>query len=226
MEIRWLAPSAAAVLAGMLLLAPSPPKAAAMDQSPERATPTPPASQRLEMADARRAARKAARDFARSDDRVTTATVGDCKRRAEQRVDCVAIDRGKSSTTETVCRLRVSIRATDGNPSARITSSKCRTTSLLTLTEAEAVAAMTATLSEITGRPVRIPATERLSQVSFSGLGEWTRTGSNGGLQKCSAFLMATRKSLDLVSVSIDLPECSPPSGTPPGKGGGGPIYP
>lgn len=229
MRIRLAAPLAVAALAGVLLL-PSPPKAAAVDfdrartgESSGQATSAPPGSQRLEMDDARRIARKVARGFAQSDDRVTTAAVGDCKRRSEQRIDCLAVDQGASSTTKTVCRLRVSIRTKNGSPSAKLTSSQCQATSLLTLTEAEALAAMTATLSEVTGKSVLIPAISRRSQDSFSGIGEWTRTGATGSAQKCTAILTATRRSLTSVTVSIDLPECR--GGTQPPKGGGGPIY-
>lgn len=219
MRIRSIAPLVVAALAGaILLLASSAPKAAA---APKPSTPD-----RLEEADARRAARKVAREFARSDDRVTTATVGDCKRRSERHIDCFAVDQGETSTTKTVCRLRVSVRMKNGSPSAKLASSKCQTTSFLMLSEADALAAMTETLSEITGRPVLIAAISRRSQESFVGIGEWTRTGPTGGGQKCSAILTATRRSLDLVSVSIDLPECIPPQSVnqQPPKGGG-PIY-
>jgi hypothetical protein len=227
MRIQSVAPLAAAALAGaMTLLAFSTPQAAAVAQGSGQAKPKSPAPQHLEMADARRVARKVAREFARSDDRVTTAVVGECKRRSERHVDCFAVDQGESSTTKTVCHLRVSIRARDGSQGAKLASSQCRTTSLLTLTEADALAAMTETLREVTGRPVQIPAISRISQASFAGLGEWTRTGSSGGQQKCSAILTATRKSLNLVSASIDLPDCRPPqSGTQPPPKGGGPIY-
>jgi hypothetical protein len=238
MGIRLVAPIAVAALAGVLLLAPSPPTAAAVDfdcaDFSDQATcvgksgssGAPPV--RLEMADARRLARKVARQFANSNSHVDTAVLEECKRRGERRVDCLATDRGQSSATETVCRLRVTIRAKNGSPSAKLANSNCRTADILTLSEADALTAMTKTLREITGRPVLIAAIQRLSPSSLTGLGEWTRFSETAGvLQKCSAFLKATRQSASLITVSIDAPECRPPEGAlpPPGKGGGGPIY-
>jgi len=229
MRIRSVAPLAVIALAGALIVVPSLAQAARIgageSQISARGTSTTATSQPLEMADARRLARKVAREFARSDDRVTTAAVEGCRRRSAQHVDCVAVDRGESNTTQTVCRLRVSVRAKNGSPSARIASSACRTTSLLALSEADALAAMTGTLSEVTGRPVLIPAISRKSQSSFTGIGEWTRTGPTGGMQKCTAILTATRVSLNLVSVSIDLPACNPPQSVNQPPKGGGPVY-
>ena len=177
------------------------------------------------MVDARRLAGKVAREFANSNSHVDTAVLGECKRRSERRVDCIATDRGESSATETVCHLRVTIRAKNGHPSAKLAHSNCRTADILTLSEADAVAAMTKTLREITGRPVLIAAIQRISPSSVAGLGQWTRfSETTGVLQKCSATLKATRLSPSLITVSIDAPECRPPEGAP-SPPGGGPIY-
>lgn len=257
MGIRLAASAAIAALTGVLLVAPSPPQASAVDfdcadfpnqaaaqeyllpGDPHRldadddgiacedlpcpcsassgeggpepaATPMAPPPYRLTKADARRAALKVAREFARSNDFVTTAVVGECRRRAQRRIDCFAVDRGESSTTKTACHLRISVRASNRRPYAELASSQCQTTSLLKLTAARARAALDAMASEIAGKPVAVAAIQRISATSFVGRAEWTRPGATDGSDNCITFLKAVLLAPDQVMASLDLFTCSP----------------
>ncbi len=259
MRIRFAASAAIAALAGVLLVAPSPPQASAVDfdcadfpnqaaaqeyllpGDPHRldadddgiacedlpcpcsassgeggpgpgpaATPMAPPPFHLDKADARRAASKVAREFARSNDFVTTAVVGECRRRAQRRIDCFAVDKGESSTTKTVCHLRIEVRASNRHPYAELASSQCQTTSLLKLTATRARAALDEMASEIVGKPVAVAAIQRISTASFVGRAEWTRPGATGGSDNCTAFLEAELFAHDQVMVSVDLFSCEP----------------
>ncbi len=257
MRIRLAASAAIAALAGVLLVAPSPPQASAVDfdcadfpnqaaaqeylppGDPHRldadsdgiacedlpcpcsvspgengpgpaATPMAPPPYRLDKTDARRAAHKVAREFARSNDFVTTAVVGECRRRAQRRIDCFAVDRGESSTTKTACHLRIAVRGSNRHPYAELASSQCQTASLLTLTAARALVAISDGAKELLGVPVRIVGISRRSRGSFDALAEWTRPGTAGGIEKCTAFLKAVLFAHDRVIVSVDLFSCEP----------------
>lgn len=165
----------------------------------------------LTNADARRAAGKIAREFARSEDGVTTAGVEECHRRAPHRIDCLAVSRGKTTTTKTLCRLRIAVRATARNPHAGLLSSKCQTWSSLKLTAADALAELSEQMREIIGQPVQIVTTERESRLGFRALAEWTRPEATGGARRCTAFLTATLIAPpDLVEVSVLFLDCKP----------------
>jgi hypothetical protein len=170
----------------------------------------PPAPSRLDEAAARRMARKAAREFAQSHERVTTTAVGDCKRRAARHVDCLAIDRGKSDTTRTICHLRVAVRGDSATPRAKLASVNCRTTSLFTLTEARALAAIGEEMSKLVAEPVRIVGVHRDSRTSFTASIEWTRSNPTGGLEKCSALSEAKLSTPDNLTVSLLIFDCNP----------------
>ncbi|MGB7685159.1 MAG: excalibur calcium-binding domain-containing protein [Solirubrobacterales bacterium] len=257
MRIRLAASAAIAALAGVLLVAPSPPQASAVDfdcadfpnqaaaqeyllpGDPHRldadsdgiacedlpcpcsvspgengpgpaATPMPPPPYRLAKADARRAALKVAREFARSYDFVTTAVVGECRRRAHRRIDCFAVDRGESSSTRTVCHLRIAVRASNRHPYAELASSNCQTTSILKLTAARARAELDEMASEIAGKPVAVEALERASASSFHGIAHWTRPGATGGGEKCTAIMEATLRSPNAIQVFLGFFSCEP----------------
>ncbi len=166
---------------------------------------------RLAKADARRAAGKIAREFARSEDGVTRAVVAECQRRAPHRIDCLAVSRGKSTTTRTTCRLRIAVRATSRNPHAGLLSSKCQTKSSLKLTAADALAQFSEQMKEIIGQPVQIVAAERESRLGFRAIAEWTRPEATGGARSCRGFLTATLIAPpDLVEVSVLFLDCKP----------------
>lgn len=82
---------------------------------------------RLTMAAARQAARPVARDFARRNPKVSSASLRGCGRITEQRIDCHAIGHGSTNTSETTCRLRIVVRAVNQRPKARLASSRCQT---------------------------------------------------------------------------------------------------
>lgn len=164
----------------------------------------------LAKADARRAARRIAREFARSEGDLTTAVVGECQRRAPHRIDCLAVSRGKTTTTRTACRLRIAVRATSGNPHAGLLSSNCRTASRLKLTEARALVALSEGAKELLGVPVQIVGIARASRESFNAIAEWTRPGATGGTDRCDGILAATLVSADFIRVSAELFSCRP----------------
>ncbi len=204
MRIRFVAPAVLAALAGLLMAAPVPSQAAAPDP--------------LAKADARRAAREVAKEFARSNDSVNTAAVSGCRRRAADHIDCVALSRGSTATTTTACRLRIAVHATSGNPRAELLSSKCQTLSRFDLSEAEALVALLGKMRELIGQPVQISALERASQTSFRARADWTRPGATGGSSKCTALLAVTLRSPGVIELSVLVVDCSPPAGqsTPP----------
>jgi hypothetical protein len=169
-----------------------------------------PRSPHLAKADARLAARKITREFARSDDSVSTVAIDECQRRAPHRVDCRAVSRGKTTTTKTICRLRIAVRATSGNPHAGLLSSKCWTSSRLKLTEADALAAFTDGMQELVGQPIQITRFARMSRASFSAIVEWTRPGATGGTDRCIVLLVATRQGPGIVELSAHFPSCQP----------------
>jgi hypothetical protein len=211
MRIRFVAPAVLAVLTGMSIAAPLPSQAAAPSPSPDQ----------LSKADARKAAGKIAQEFARSDDSVTTAAVEACRRRASHRVDCLAVSRGNTTTTETVCRLRIAVRATSGNPHAALLSSKCQTQSRFEWTEAEALVALIGKMRELVGQPVQISALERASQTSFRARADWTRPATTGGTSRCTALLTVTLRGPGVIELSVLVVDCNPPVG----QGNSPPIY-
>jgi hypothetical protein len=256
MGIRWVAPSVVAALAGVLLLAPSPPRAAATDYdcsdfanqaeaqeyllsgdpyrldadsdgiacedlpcpcstssgeegpAPE-ATPMPPPPYHLAKSDARRAARKFARKFARRNPRVTSAAVGRCRRRGERRIDCVAIDSGRTSTAKTTCRLRIAVRARNRHPNASLASSRCRTVPILKLTADRARAAIRDKAEEIAGKRVGITELERAAATSFRGLAEWSQPGQTIR-ENCFVLIEAVLMPSSEIVVSVIESACEP----------------
>jgi Excalibur calcium-binding domain len=166
---------------------------------------------RLSMQDARRTSRKAAREFAQSDGRVTAVFVGECQRRAERHVNCLAVDRGESKTNKTVCHLRVVVLAGSRYPRAKVASSRCRTTSRLKLTEAQALAAIGEEMSKLAGAPVRIPGIQRISRISFAASVEWTRSNALNAPENCSGLAEAKTWSQDHIGVSLLVFDCTPP---------------
>lgn len=206
MRIRFVAPVVMAALTGLLMAAPLPSQAAAPDPSPDS----------LSKADARRAASKIAREFARANDSVTSAAVGGCRRRAADRLDCLAVSQGSTTTTKTVCRLRIAVHATNGNPRAELLSSKCETQSRFELTEAEALVALLGKMKELVDQPVQISAFERTSQTSFRARADWTRFGATERTSKCTALLTVTLRSPGVIELSVLVVDCNPPAGQAP----------
>jgi hypothetical protein len=211
MRIRFVAPAVVAALTGLLMVAPLPSQAAAPN----------PSSDSLAKADARRAASKVAREFARANDSVNSATVSGCRRRAADHVDCLAVGRGSTTTTKTVCRLRIAVQATSGNPRAEVLSSKCQTQSRFELTEAEALVALLGKMKELVDQPIQISALERASQTSFRARANWTRPGARGETSTCTALLTVTLQSPGVIELSVLVVDCSPPAGQAPSP----PIY-
>ena len=179
-------------------------------QGSGKTAPKPLPPYRLSMEDARRASRKAAREFAQSDGRVNAVFVGRCERRAERHVNCLAVDRGKSSIDKTVCHLRVVVLAGNRYPRAEVASSSCRTTSSLKLTEAQALAAIGEEMSKLTGAPVQIPGIQRISRTSFAAPVEWVRRNTIGAMERCSGIAEAQLRSSDNIGVSLLVFDCTP----------------
>ncbi|MGB7685158.1 MAG: hypothetical protein WBL45_05175 [Solirubrobacterales bacterium] len=194
-----MAPVVLAALTGLLMASPLPSQAAAPNPSPDSLT----------KADARRAASRIAKEFARANDSVTSAAVGGCRRRAADRIDCLAVSQGNTTTTKTVCRLRIAVHATSGDPRAELLSSKCQTQSRFELTEAEALVTLLGKMKELVGQPVQVSALERASQTSFRARADWTRSEATGATSKCTALLTVTLRSPGVVELSVLVVDCS-----------------
>jgi hypothetical protein len=151
-----------------------------------------------------------ARKFARRNPRVTTSAVGKCKRRTEQRVDCLATDRGSTNTSKTVCHLRIAVRGEDGRPDAAIASARCRTIQILRLTAARARAELRAKAAELAAKPVGIINLERSGPTSFRGFAEWTRPGGATQQESCFALMEAVLRPSRRVDVTVIEMACEP----------------
>lgn len=148
--------------------------------------PPPPPPYHLRKADARRAAEKVTRQFDRGHAQVSSAAVGTCRRRGERRVNCLASAQGHTSTTKTVCQMRIAVRAVNRHPSARLVSSHCRTRSTVRLRAGQAQDAIRRRGAEIAGKPVAIVFLERQGPRSFIGAVEWTQS-PGGRKEECAA---------------------------------------
>lgn len=95
----------------------------------EGTPPPPPPPYHLTMAGARRAARGVLRKFIARSVRVTTGRLGTCRRRAERLIQCPATARGETATGRTTCHLRITVRAVNRHPKARLSSTHCSTRS-------------------------------------------------------------------------------------------------
>jgi hypothetical protein len=172
----------------------------------EPAPPPPPPPYRLDKGAARHAARVVARRFAHRNPDVTTAAVGVCRRLGERRVDCLAVDRGSTSTSRTTCRLRIAVRARDRHPSPRLASSRCETESSLFLSAARAKQAMLAAANPIAGRGAAFYQT-RINALEFEGVSGWRQMGPVG-IETCTLELLAELLPSNRVRVETGTPLC------------------
>lgn len=91
----------------------------------ETEPPPPPPPYHLSRAAAERAARKVTRIYVRGAANVTAGHVQACRRRAERRIDCLAVASGRTTAAVTACRLRIAVRGKDRRPKARLQSANC-----------------------------------------------------------------------------------------------------
>jgi hypothetical protein len=182
----------------------------------EPAKPPPPPPYHLKKAAARNAALQIVRKFARQRSRVDQAEVGICERRGERRVVCFATAVGESSTSRTLCHLRVNVRAVNRHPEATLTRARCSTRATALLTAARANGALRARGAEIAGKPVALGVLERRSRTSFRGIVEWTqRAPAPPPLktkEECFALMEAALTSSNQVRVAVIETGCEPQS--------------
>lgn len=154
--------------------------------------PAPPPPYRLSKAAARHASNALARRFVRRNPRVDSATVGNCRRLAERRIDCRAAARGRTSTTKTTCHLRIAVRAVNRRPRARLAASRCHTRLIIRLTAADARTAILSRGRELAGKNVALGFLQRDSRTRFTGMVEWTTpAAANSPRQECFAVMEA-----------------------------------
>ena len=158
--------------------------------------PPPPPPYHLPKSAARHAAAAVVKKFVRRNAQVARAAVGVCRRRAERRVDCLALAKGETATEQTTCRLRIAVRARNRHPAPRLADVRCRTLTTARLTAREALKAFRDRGAELADKPVGIYQLERLDALSFRGLAEWTRQSEAipPFLEECF-YLMEARRS-------------------------------
>ncbi len=95
----------------------------------EEATPEPPPPPpyHLKMSTARHLSFQAARKFTRGNPKVTTTSLGACRRHGERRIVCLATALGETSSSRTTCHLRIVVRAVDRHPHATVARANCGT---------------------------------------------------------------------------------------------------
>jgi hypothetical protein len=167
---------------------------------------------RLPKAAARRAARSVGLKFVRRNPRVSSLTMGACRRLGERRIDCRATARGRTSTTKTTCRVRVAVRAVNRRPKARLAASRCGTRSTLKLTAAQARSALLSRGAELAGKRPALGFLERNSAISFMGMAEWTRRLSTASpREECLALMEANLTPSRQIRVSVLETGCEVP---------------
>jgi hypothetical protein len=166
----------------------------------------------LSMASARRSARATAWDVARRNRAVNSVKLSSCSRRAVDRVDCLALDRGSTSTLKTTCSVRVSVRAVGGRPKALLDHVSCENQRLALLRNTEAREAILALGREIAGQEVVLASVARTSRVEFAGNVAWTPgSASLGPRELCVVYLRAALVGEDVQVQASDSPRCASP---------------
>jgi hypothetical protein len=153
--------------------------------------PMKPPPYHLTKAAARGAARAAARKFVRRNPMVTSANLGPCRRLAERRIDCRGVARGHTRTERTRCHLRITVRAVNRHPKARLASARCTSRSTARLTARAAGSAIRTKGTELAGKRTTLGFLERRSRTSFLGAVEWTRLLPNTPKEECFALMEA-----------------------------------
>jgi Excalibur calcium-binding domain len=172
------------------------------EESPPEPPPPPP--YHLSMTAARHAARGVLRKFIHRSARVTTGSLGICKRRAERLIQCPAAARGETATSRTTCHLRITVQAVNRHPKARLSSSHCSTRSTALLTAARARSAILARGKELAGKRVAIGLLERQSRTSFYGTAEWVAVHEpTAPREECFALIEARLTSSQRVATSL-----------------------
>lgn len=173
------------------------------------AAPAPPPPYRLDKGAARHAARGIALSFAGRNGRVDSVVVGVCRRLGERRVDCEAVGRGRTEASETLCHLRIAVRAPNRAPAARLASSSCQTRSTL-LTAGLALAEIRARAAELAGKPVPVASLERISATALRGRAQWNRRGQSASPEECFALIEAELLSPSQIRTRIIESGCDP----------------
>jgi hypothetical protein len=174
---------------------------------------TAPPPYRLQKSAARRAARQVARRFTRRNPHVDRTRMGACSRLGERRVNCRATARGETTSSRTLCHLRIAVRAVDRHPTASLVSSRCQTHALRLLTATRAANAVRSKGSELAGKRVALGYLERIDRVAFHGTAEWTQPSSTGSAEECFAFMEAALANSGAVRVTVIEQGCETASG-------------
>jgi hypothetical protein len=130
----------------------------------------------LSAAAARSAARATAWDVARRNPLVNSVKLQGCDRRAADRLVCLAIERGSTSTLATTCRVWIRAEGANAKPKVKLNLISCKNHRVPLLRAAEAEAAMLAEVQRMGGpEDLSFGILERLSRVEIAGMGAWTR---------------------------------------------------
>lgn len=130
----------------------------------------------LSLSAARSAARGTAWEVARRNPSLNSVKLGGCNRRAPDRLVCLALDHGSTSTLATTCRVWIRVEGTDQKPKATVSFISCKNHRWALLRAADAEAAILAEAQRI-GGPVDIQfgILGRLSRVEIAGTAGWER---------------------------------------------------
>jgi hypothetical protein len=184
---------------------------------------------RLGKGEARTEAESKALDFELARSWLNYFDVNQCTRKAQLRVDCVAVVSGDTETKSSSCRLLIAVRAVDRryywDEVAKIAGSHCRSLQIPVLAYADARKAIQAEADRFAGQPTSVTSLSRQDAQTYSGRAEWKRinpTGCKGcgydpGTNKffdtpetesCSVELKARRLGDDSIRVDIESSAC------------------
>jgi hypothetical protein len=175
-------------------------------------SPPKPPPYELSKAAARAEAKRLARRFVSRNPLVISMAFGGCHRIAPRRIDCALTARGQTPVDRTRCQLRISVRAKNRHPKAKLASSQCHTDSTLILTRAQAQQAMLPVASEVAGKRVGLKLS-RLNELEFNGSAEWRNAGTTPSqAESCWLELAARLLPSREVQVRKIASDCEPAS--------------
>jgi hypothetical protein len=169
------------------------------DGGPAPSQPPPPPELSKDVA--RKAARHAARAFVTHSDRLDSAALKGCHRKALQQISCDFLGRGQTGDQRTACRFKVSVEGLDQNPATHVGHVACRTEQLAILRYAEARLAMQESATGMAGKPVQLEL-ERRNRLVFAGWAEWQQIPADpSGRESCELELVAELEVPDALRV-------------------------
>lgn len=166
----------------------------------------------LSMAAARNEARSLAWDVARRNLSVNSVKLGQCQRRAADRIFCNAIDRGSTSAYKTTCSVWVRVTLVGERPKASLISVNCENERLPVLRAFQALEATRAVAAEQVGDVVSVGTFGRVSRTEIMTTVVWIRPAAADPTLKepCALNLRVSLTPSEEVAVQITESFCIP----------------